>query len=66
MKTTIYWNTNHLNPKEVPRIKKKIRERFNIPAYTTINGETTCDIKEEDVELLRETERRGYIQIRNK
>lgn len=66
MKTTIYWNTNHLDPKDIPRIKKKIRERFNIPVYTTINGETTCDIKEEDMELLRETERRGYIQIRNK
>lgn len=66
MKTTIYWNTNHLDPKDIPRVKKKIRERFNIPVYTTINGETTCDIKEEDMELLRETERRGYIQIRNK
>lgn len=66
MRTTIYWNTNHLDPKEIPRVKKKIRDRFNIPAYISINGETTCDIKEEDMELLREVESRGYIQIRNK
>lgn len=66
MKTTIYWNTNHLSPQEVHRVKQKIRERFNIPAEMSINGETSCEIKEEDMELLRETERRGYIQIRNK
>ena len=28
--------------------------------------ETPCNIKEEDMELLRETEKRGFIQIRNK
>lgn len=66
MKITIYWNTNYLSPQEVHRVKKKIRGRFNIPAYMSINGETTCDIKEEDMELLREVESRGYIQIRNK
>lgn len=66
MKVTIYWNTRHLNPTDAPRIKKKIRERFNIPNYTTVNGETPCEIKDEDMELLRETEKRGYIQIRNK
>lgn len=64
MKTFIYWNTNH--PKFTLELKKKIRERFNIPNYTTLNGETSCEIKDEDMELLRETERKGYIQIRNK
>ena len=63
MKVTIYWKTKHLDPKDIPRIKKKIRDKFNIPDYTT---ETPCDIKEEDMELLRETEKRGFIQIRNK
>lgn len=66
MKVTIYWNTKHLDPKDVPKIKKKIKERFKIPDYTTVNGETTCEIREEDMELLRETEKRGFIQIRNK
>jgi hypothetical protein len=45
----------------------KIQERFGIPRCTTVNG-TTCQpvtIKDEDWELLKETERRGYIQIRH-
>lgn len=66
MKVTIYWNTRHLDPKDALRIKKKIRDKFNIPDYTTVNGETPCEIRDEDMELLRETESRGYIQIRNK
>lgn len=65
-KVTIYWNTKHLASEDVPVIKRRIRERFNIPNYTTINGETTAEIRDEDMELLRETERRGFIQIRNK
>lgn len=32
----------------------------------TVNGELTCDIKEDDLELLKETEKRGFIQIRKK
>lgn len=66
MKVTIYWNTRHLDPKDALRIKKKIREKFNIPNYTTVNGETPCEIQDEDMELLQETEKRGFIQIRNK
>lgn len=66
MKVTIYWNTRHLDPKDVLKIKKKIRDRFSIPNYTTVNGETPCEIRDEDMELLRETEKRGFIQIRNK
>lgn len=64
MKTIIYWNTNH--PKFSLGLKRKIRDKFNIPSYTSVNGETPCDIRDEDLELLRETERKGYIQIRNK
>lgn len=66
MQVTIYWNTRHLDSKDVPRIKKKIRDRFGIPNYTTVNGETPCEIRDEDMELLRECEKRGFIQIRNK
>ena len=32
----------------------------------TVNGELNCDIKEEELELLKETEKRGFIQIRRK
>lgn len=63
---TIYWNTRLLNLKDVPEIKKLIRERFNMPNHTTVNGETTFNIREEDMEMLQETANRGFIQIRNK
>nr|DAY72327.1 MAG TPA: hypothetical protein [Caudoviricetes sp.]DAZ54772.1 MAG TPA: hypothetical protein [Caudoviricetes sp.] len=45
---------------------EKIRKKFGISSYMSVNRETPCDIKEEDMELLRETEKRGFIQIRNK
>lgn len=47
---------------------RRIQRRFGLPTGVTVNGETptAVDISDEDMELLRETERRGYIQIRNK
>ncbi len=60
MKLTIYWKT-----KDRTSISR-IREKFNLPSYVSINGETPCDVREEDLELLRECEHRGFIQIRNK
>lgn len=66
MKVTIYWDARHLPKEKAIETKNKIKEKFNIPNYTSINGETPCDIKDEDMELLRECERRGFIQIRNK
>lgn len=45
---------------------RRIRHRFGMPDYTTVNGETPASIKDEDMELLRETEKRGYLSIRNK
>lgn len=44
----------------------RIKQRFGIRCGTTINGET-CEavaIKDEDWNLLLETQRRGYVQIR--
>nr|DAN43075.1 MAG TPA: hypothetical protein [Caudoviricetes sp.] len=66
MKVTIYWDFRNVDLKDIPRIKKKIRDKFNIPDYTTVNGETPCNIRDEDMELLRECENRGFIQIRIK
>ena len=60
VKLTIYWVTND------KAIKQKIRERFGIPVGMTINAETKAEIKEEDMPLLEETARRGFIQIRYK
>lgn len=60
MKVTIYWVTK--DPEKIARIK----EKFGIPDYMSVNAETPAEIKDEDVELLRETERRGFIQLRFK
>ncbi len=65
-KVTIYWNTRHIKPEDIPEVKRRIQERFNIPNYLTVNGETDFYISDEDMKLLRETEKRGFIQIRNK
>ena len=59
MKVVIYWVTK--DPDKIVRI----RERFGIGTYRSVNGETPAEIREE-VPFLRETERRGFIQIRNK
>ena len=66
MKVTIYWDARHLPKEKAFEAKEKIKAKFNIPNYTTINGETSCEIREEDLPLLRECEKRGFIQIRNK
>lgn len=62
MKIYVYYKTNDWG------IIRKIQKRFNLPDCVTVNGETCqpCKIKDEDVELLRETERLGFIQIRKK
>lgn len=60
MKLTIYWQTN--NAEHIG----KIRKRFGITGSTSVNGETTADIKDEDIELLKECANRGFIQIRHK
>ncbi len=60
MKVTIYWATQD---KEVI---SKIRARFKIPKYTSINGETPCEVSDSDLPLLLEVEKRGFIQLRKK
>lgn len=58
----IYYNTSDWS------IIRKIQQKFNLPDCVTVNGETCqpCSVSAEDMEMLRETERRGYIQIREK
>ena len=60
MNVTICWTTKEW------KVIEKIQKKFDISSYMSVNRETPCDIKEEDMELLRETEKRGFIQIRNK
>ena len=56
---TIYWP-----PTTSKELESKIRERFGITGGTTINGETPAIINDEDIELLEETARRGFISLR--
>lgn len=59
-KVIIYWITRH-----VPYFDA-IVEKFGMQRHMSVNRETEADIKEEDMELLRECERRGLIKIRIK
>lgn len=51
-----------------PEEATRIEQRFGFPHGQTINGESLqpVTVKPEDWELLRETEKRGYIKIRIK
>ena len=40
-----------------------IREKFEMPTYTTVNGLSPADIKEEDMPLFEETSRRGFFDF---
>lgn len=42
---------------------RRIMDKFNIPNKMTVNRVTLVEIKEEDMEQLREVEKRGFIQI---
>lgn len=44
MKVTIYWEN-----KSTSVIRKRIRDRFGIPHYMSVNGETQAEISEEDM-----------------
>lgn len=58
-KIVIYWLTNNRDA------IKRIRERFGIPAYTTVNGQTPAVLKSEDKAVFDETARRGYFTYRH-
>ena len=47
---------------------RRIQQRFKLPECVTVNGETCqpVEVSDDDWELLKETERRKYIQIRVK
>lgn len=61
MKVYIYYNCSFEDI-------AKIEMRFGFPHCVNVNGETCkpVEVRPEDWELLRETERRGFIQIRMK
>ena len=40
-----------------------IRERFNLPDYTTLNGWTPAEIKPEDMDMFEECAREGSLAL---
>lgn len=62
MKLTMYWTAKGRQTCFYQEICKK----FGITQYMSVNYETTSEIWNEDLPLLRECEKRGFIQIRNK
>ena len=58
MIVTIFWETKD------EKINKRIRERFGIPKYITLNWTTpNVEVKDEDMPLLLETEKLGFIRV---
>lgn len=57
-KIVIHWKT-----KDEEAIKK-IRARFKIPKYTTLNGFTPAILPAQDLAMFEETARRGYFNYR--
>lgn len=60
MKVTIYWITKDSG------IIHRIRQRYNISQGMSINGETDIDVNEQQLDELREVEKRGFIKLRFK
>ena len=59
-KVCIYFRVNDYE------LIKKIKERFGIKEGITVNGECYTEIRVNDWDVFRETERRGFFDIRNK
>lgn len=56
----VYYRTEDIS------IIRKIQGRFGFPKCMTVNGEWQVAVNGDDWELLKETEKRGFIDIRNK
>ena len=54
-KCVVYWK--QCDPEAIEQIRKK----FNIPLYTTVNGESPCEVDEEEMQLLRQCEERFSV-----
>ena len=57
MRLTVKWRTR--NPTSI----QKIRAKFGIPDYTTINGWSPVEIAEHDMPVLRECVRLRFLVI---
>lgn len=60
MRVTIYWATKDGG------LIDRIRKRFGISAGITINGETETEVDSRQMDELKEYEKQGFINLRNK
>ena len=60
MKVTIYWATKDGS------LIDRIRQRFGISSGITINGETVAEVDSRQMDELKEYEKQGFINLRNK
>lgn len=54
---TIRWATR------IEDVREKIRKRFGIPEYCTLNDWSPVEIKAEDMEVFQECAKRGFFGI---
>lgn len=59
-KVCIYFRVNDY------KLIRKIKERFGIKDGITVNGECYTSISPDDWDVFKETERRGFFDLRNK
>lgn len=60
MRVTIYWRTKDGD------LIDRIRQRFGISSGITINGETVAEVDSRQLVKLKEYEKQGFINLRNK
>ena len=60
MRITIYWRTKDGG------LIDRIRQRFGISSGITINGETVAEVDSRQMDELKEYEKQGFINLRNK
>ena len=57
MKLAVYWLTKD------ERVRQAIRERFKMFKYENVNGESPIEVEDDDMPVLEECQRRGFLRI---
>lgn len=57
-KLTVYWTRLGKDHRD------SLLKRFGLPIFISVNRETPCEIRAEDMEALHKAQDMGYIQIR--
>lgn len=60
MRVTIYWKTKDAG------LIDRIRKQFGISQGMTVNGENEVEVDDKGLQVLKDYEKQGLIQLRNK